>query len=247
MMISLITKLRFSLQAEEAAERGKRRYMSKLQYEDIRKSEEVNAYLAQGNEMLGVLGYTDHSAKHAQIVADTAGKILKELDAPRRQIELAQIAGYMHDIGNCVNRTDHAHSGAILARSILKDMDMEVREIATVMNAIGSHDEKTGCATDPISAALILADKTDVRRNRVRNKSKASFDKHDRVNYAVTASKLRILPEKKTILFEICLDESICALIDYFEIFMQRMMMCRLAAEVLGMKFKMTANGKKVC
>lgn len=221
--------------------------MSKLQYEDIQKSEEVNAYLAQGNEMLGVLGYTDHSAKHAQIVADTAGKILKELGAPKRKIELAQIAGYMHDIGNCVNRTDHAHNGAILARSILKDMGMEVREIAAVMNAIGSHDEKTGCATDPISAALIIADKTDVRRNRVRNKSMASFDKHDRVNYAVTASKLRIIPEKNTILFEICLDESICALIDYFEIFMQRMMMCRRAAEVLGMKFKMTANGKKVC
>ena len=187
--------------------------------------------------MLGVLGYTDHSAKHAQIVADTAGKILKELGAPKRKIELAQIAGYMHDIGNCVNRTDHAHNGAILARSILKDMGMEVREIAAVMNAIGSHDEKTGCATDPISAALIIADKTDVRRNRVRNKSKASFDKHDRVNYAVTASKLRIIPEKNTIR----------ALIDYFEIFMQRMMMCRRAAEVLGMKFKMTANGKKVC
>ena len=220
--------------------------MSKLQYEDIRKSEEVNAYLAQGNEMLGMLGYTDHSAKHAQIVADTAGKILKELDAPKRQVELAQIAGYMHDIGNCVNRTDHAHNGAILARSILKDMGMEVKEIAAVMNAIGSHDEKTGCATDPISAALILADKTDVRRNRVRNKSKSSFDKHDRVNYAVTASKLRILPEKNTILFEICLDESICALIDYFEIFMQRMILCRKAAEKLGLQFKLMINEQQL-
>ena len=123
---------------------------------------------------------------------------------------------------------------------------MEVREIAAVMNAIGSHDEKTGCATDPISAALIIADKTDVRRNRVRNKSKASFDKHDRVNYAVTASKLRIIPEKNTILFEICLDESICALIDYFEIFMQRMILCRKAAEKLGLQFKLMINEQQL-
>ena len=244
MMISLITKLRFSLQAEEAAERGKRRYMSKLQYEDIRKSEEVNAYLAQGNEMLGVLGYTDHSAKHAQIVADTAGKILKELDAPRRQIELAQIAGYMHDIGNCVNRTDHAHSGAILARSILKDMDMEVREIATVMNAIGSHDEKTGCATDPISAALILADKTDVRNTRVRNQDTSTFDIHDRVNFAVKESKVKVVD--RHIEVKIKLDKTICSVMDYFEIFLDRMILCRKAAEKLGVEFWLIINKERV-
>lgn len=221
--------------------------MSKVTYKDVKASEEVNEYIRQGNETLGVLGFTDHSSEHALIVATTAGRILQKLGFGKRDIELAKIAGYMHDIGNCINRIDHAHLGAILARNILKDMGMDFPEIALVMNAIGLHDEATGYAGNQISAALILADKTDVRRNRVRNKTKEAFDKHDRVNYAVTASSLEIQLEKHTILFEIQLDENICSMIDYFEIFLQRMMMCKRAAEVLGMRFKMVANGNKIC
>lgn len=221
--------------------------MDKVTYKEVKNSPEVNAYIQQGNEALGVLGFTDHSSAHALIVSSRSGMILQKLGYGRRNVELAKIAGYMHDIGNCVNRKDHAHHGAILARSILKEMGMDVTEIALVMNAIGAHDEHTGFAVNAVSAALILADKTDVRRNRVRHKPKAAFDKHDRVNYAVTSSSLEILPEKRTILFEIQLDETICSMMDYFEIFLQRMLMCKRAAEVLDMKFKMTANGNKIC
>lgn len=221
--------------------------MSKVSYKEIKESEEVNAYIGQGNATLGALGYTDHSSEHALIVATMSGKILKKLSYGTREIELAKIAGYMHDIGNCVNRNDHAHHGAILARDILKDMHMNFEEIAVIMNAIGMHDEGNGGAVNSISAAVILADKTDVRRDRVRNHVKETFDKHDRVNYAVTSSNLEILIEKKVILFEISLDESICSMMDYFEIFLQRMLMCKRAAEILGMKFKMTANGNKIC
>lgn len=221
--------------------------MGKITYKDIKASEEINEYIRQGNETLGVLGYTDHSSEHALIVASTSGKILQKLEYGKRDIELAKIAGYMHDIGNCINRNDHPHHGAILARSILKEMGMSFSEIALVMNAIGLHDEATGGAVNPISAALILADKTDVRRSRVRNHIKETFDKHDRVNYAVISSSLEILPEKHTILFSIKLDESICSMIDYFEIFLQRMLMCKRSAEILGMRFKMVANGNKIC
>ena len=221
--------------------------MGQVTYKEIKNLEEVNEYIRQGNEMLGALGFTDHSTEHALIVATKAGKILQKLNYGKRDIELAKIAGYLHDLGNCINRTDHAHLGALLSKDILKECGMNYTEIALVMNAIGSHDEKTGCAVNPISAALILADKTDVRRNRVRSKAKENFDKHDRVNYAVISSDLQILIEKKTILFEIRLDESICSMMDYFEIFLQRMLMCKRAAEVLGMRFKMTANGNKIC
>ncbi|MDO4285981.1 MAG: HD domain-containing protein [Eubacteriales bacterium] len=221
--------------------------MSKITYKDVKSSDEVNAYIRQGNETLGALGYTDHSSEHAVIVAVQSGKILQKLDYGKRDIELARIAGYLHDIGNCINRENHAQSGALLARSILRDMGMSAGEIALIANAIGHHDETDGCAVNPISAALILADKTDVRRNRVRNRSKASFDKHDRVNYAVTASRLEILLPKKTILFDIQLDEEICSMMDYFEIFLRRMLMCKRAAEILGLRFKMVANKNKIC
>lgn len=221
--------------------------MSRVKYKDIKESAEINAYIQQGNEGLSALGYTDHSIEHALNVAVNAGKILQKLNFGKRDIELAKIAGYMHDIGNCINRYDHAHSGAVLARDILKDMGMDYSEIALIMNCIGQHDENTGEPVNPISAAVVLADKTDVRRNRVRNKSRANFDKHDRVNYAVTAVELTVLEEKKTILFEIKLDEAICSMMEYFEIFVQRMLLCKKAAEILGMKFKMTANGNKIC
>ena len=197
-----------------------------ITYKEIRENPEVTALMERGNDMLGALGYTEHSKKHACKVAKGAGDILSSLGYDKRVCELARIAGYMHDIGNCVNRVDHAHSGALLAFQI---------------------DEKTGTAVDPVSAAVILADKSDVRRNRVRNRVKATFDKHDRVNYAAVAAELTVLTEKKTVQLDIELDEEICSILDYFEIFLQRMLMCKRAAEVLGLKFRMHANGHKMC
>lgn len=161
-------------------------------------------------------------------------------------IELAKIAGFMHDIGNAVNRSRHAEYGAILANELLKGTDLSLENRITIMSAIGNHDESTGGATDPVSAALIIADKTDVRRNRVRDKDRAAFDIHDRVNYAVTEAKLKINKEKKLISLNLQIDESICTMYEYFDIFLGRMMMCHGAAEILNMKFRLTANGSKV-
>lgn len=221
--------------------------MKEIKYQDIKKSEEIKAYLSRGNQSLAFQGYTDHSVNHAMIVAERAGKILQILEYDKRQVELAKIAGFMHDIGNCINRVDHAQHGAVLACSILKDMGMGFEEIALIMNAIGEHDETTGHATNPVSAAVILADKTDVRRNRVQEKISENFDQHDKVNYAVTDAALNVHPKKRTVRFSIQLDESICSMMDYFEIFLERMLMCKRAAEVLELKFKMTANGNKIC
>lgn len=220
--------------------------MSKMTYEEIRENKEINTYINIGNEVLGVLGYTDHSKVHAVKVAETAGKILRELGFSKKEIELAKIAGFMHDIGNSVNRNDHAHNGALMAFQILKDMEMDCEDIAAIVAAIGNHDEKTGTAVTPISAAVILADKTDVRRNRVRTKEKANFDNHDRVNYAAIKSKVTIDKEKGIITLDIKLDESISSILDYYEIFLNRMLMCKRAAELLNAKFKFTANGNKV-
>ena len=221
--------------------------MEQVTFKDIKKSKEVNAYIYKGNSTLGVLGYTDHSAEHAVKVSSMAGKILECLGYGGHTVELAKIAGYMHDIGNCVNRLDHPHSGALMAHQILRDMKMDYEDIAVIINAIGMHDEKSGGAVDTVSAALILADKTDVRRDRVRNQNKAAFDKHDRVNYSVVSSSLDIQKEKKVIKLDLQLDENICSMMDYFEIFLQRMLMCRRAASVLGTTFKLNANGNKIC
>lgn len=219
----------------------------KITYKEIKQNEDINLYIEKGNENLGVLGFTEHSKAHAAKVAETAGKILKDLGYTNHEVELAKIAGYMHDLGNCINRHDHAHSGALMAFWLLNRMDMRPEDIAVITAAIGHHDEKTGTAVDVVSAALILADKTDVRRNRVRNKVKSTFDKHDQVNYAVLSAKLDMNTEKKVIHLQIELDEEMCSVLDYFEIFLERMLMCRRAAEMLGMKFKMSANGSKVC
>jgi len=219
----------------------------KISYQEITGDAEVNLLIKKGNAVLKELGYTEHSERHAAKVADTAGRILKELGFKNKQIELARIAGYMHDIGNSINRHDHAHSGAILAYSILKERGMDLEQAMTIATAIGHHDEKTGTAVDPVSAALILADKTDVRRNRVQNLNPAAFDIHDRVNYAVLSSELQIDPEKKIIQMNLELDDAICSVMDYFEIFLDRMLMSRRAAECLGCRFKLVANGSKVC
>lgn len=217
-----------------------------MTYKELKKTEEINTYIEQGNLVLGAMGFTEHSGVHASKVAVTAGNILQELGYDDHQIELARMAGYLHDIGNSINREDHAHTGALMAFQLLREMNMSPADIAIIITAIGNHDEKSGAAVDPVSAAIILADKTDVRRNRVRNRIKATFDKHDRVNYAAAASSLEINIEKKQITLNIELDEQICSIMDYFEIFLQRMLMCRRAAEILGLKFKVMANGHKV-
>ena len=219
----------------------------RITYKDILENEEINLLIEKGNQVLQELGYTEHSKKHAAKVAETAGKILRDLGYDERDIELSRIAGYMHDIGNSINRHDHAHSGAILAYQILKELKMPLEDILVVTTAIGNHDEATGTAVDVVSAALILADKTDVRRNRVRNPIIANFDAHDRVNYAALSTKLEVRKDKKIIQMDLTLDDSMCTVMDYFEIFLQRMMMCRRAAEVLGYKFKLVANGSKLC
>ena len=216
-------------------------------FDAIRKNTEINLLIERGNDVLNVLGYTEHSTKHAAKVADTAGKLLQELGYSKKEVELSRIAGYMHDIGNSINRHDHAHNGAMLAYSILKEMGMEIEDILTVVTAIGHHDEKNRSAIDVVSAALILADKTDVRRNRVQNSIPANFDIHDRVNYAALSVRLEVKQEKKIIQMNLELDDSICTVMDYFEIFLQRMLMCKRAAEVLGYQFKLVANGNKIC
>ena len=217
-----------------------------MDYKVIRKNQEVKAFIKKGNENLEVLGYTDHSEIHCTIVAEHAAMILEKFGYSDHDIEIVRIAAYMHDMGNAVNRKHHAEYGALLANDILKNSDMSLEDRVCIISAIGNHDESTGGAVDVISAALIIADKTDVRRNRVRNTDKSTFDKHDRVNYAVTEAKLRVNPEKKVISLNLQIDESICTMYEYFEIFLGRMMMCRGAAEVLGAKFKLTANGRKV-
>lgn len=216
---------------------------SAYSYEAIKEDEEINLLIEKGNQVLGELGFTEHSTKHATKVAQEAARILKELGYSAHEIELSKVAGYMHDIGNSINRNDHAHSGAIMAYQILKERKMPLADAITVATAIGQHDEATGTAVDAVSAALILADKTDVRRNRVRNQVIANFDSHDRVNYAALGSHLQIKKEKKIIQ----MDDSMCTVMDYFEIFLQRMLMCKRAAEVLGCRFKFLVNGNKLC
>lgn len=217
-----------------------------MTYKDILQDEEVNQLLQKGDANLGLLGFTDHSAAHCVHVAQTAAHILKKLGYSEHDIELAKIAGYMHDIGNAINRTHHAEYGSLLANEILKRYDLSIADRITIVSAISNHDESTGGAVDPISAALIIADKTDVHRSRVRQKPKASFDIHDRVNYAVTDQKLKLDTEKKVISLNLQIDTGICSMYEYFEIFLERMLMCRGAADLLGMTFKLTANGAKV-
>ena len=217
-----------------------------MTYQEIKKNEEVRAYLKKGNDNLGVLGYTDHSEAHCTVVAERAGLILKKLEYPEETIELAKIAGFMHDIGNAINRTHHAEYGALLANDLLKETDMSLEDRITVIAAIGNHDESTGSPEDVVSAALIIADKTDVRRSRVRQKEQSAYDIHDRVNYAVTDAKLKIAEDKSVIALNLQIDEKICSMYDYFEIFLERMMLCRKAAEILGTTFKLTVNGRKV-
>lgn len=217
----------------------------KIRYEDIQDSEEIRSYIRKADESLIALGYTEHSFAHVTKVADTSRRILLTLGYSEREAELAAIAGFLHDIGNVINRVDHAQSGAIMAFRILDHMNASPDDIATIITAIGNHDENTAFPVNPVAAALILADKTDVRSSRVRNKDMATFDIHDRVNYAVTKSDLDIVPDKE-IGLDLTIDTEICAVMDYFEIFLGRMVLCRKAAEKLGVHFSLTINGQKM-
>ena len=191
-------------------------------------------------------GYTEHSHRHISIVSKRAGNILEKLVYPERKKKKKKIAGYLHDIGNCVNRVDHAHSGAIMAFNILKDMGMPVEERTEIMMAIGNHDEKTGTAVNDISAALILADKSDVHRDRVTNKNLSTFDIHDRVNYAVTNANLQLNAEERKVVLNLTIDTKLCPVLDYFEIFMDRTMMSKYAAKYLKIWFELIINDTKL-
>ena len=217
----------------------------KITFDEIRKNEQVNAYIRKADESLIALGYTEHSFPHVTKVAMTASNILLKLGYSERDAELARIAGYLHDIGNVINRSDHAQSGAVMAFRILDKMGAEADDIATIVTAIGNHDESTAFPVNPIAAALIIADKTDVRYTRVRNQDISSFDIHDRVNYSVKESGIEI--EKGShIEMKIRLETKICSVMDYFEIFMGRMILCRKACEKLGVAFWLTVNGQRL-
>ena len=209
---------------------------------EIKQNEQIRTYIEKADEALAALGYTEHSYAHVTRVAHFAEKIMADLGYPRRMQELAWIAGYMHDIGNVINRIDHAQSGAVMAFRILDRMDMPAADIATIVAAIGNHDEGTGVPVNAIAAALILADKSDVRRSRVRNPEKKTFDIHDRVNYSVEKSLLKINREHSLIKLKLSVDTHYGSVMDYFEIFLERMVLCRKAAEKLGLQFKLMIN-----
>lgn len=211
-------------------------------YDEIKHNEAIKTYIKKADAALNALGYTEHSFAHVGKVAETVGYILSETGATAREIELGKIAAYMHDIGNVVNRSEHSQSGAVLAFRILSNMGMEPDEIADIICAIGNHDEGTGTPVDNISAALILADKSDVRRSRVRNRDHLAFDIHDRVNYSVAASNLVINDEKTEVILTLEIDTQYSSVMDYFEIFLARMMLCKKAAEKLGLRFRLVIN-----
>ena len=215
-----------------------------ITFEDIRNNEAIRAYITRADESLLAQGFTEHSCAHVTHVAKTAAYLLATLGYTEHEVELVRIAGYLHDIGNLINREDHSQSGALMAFNILSGMDMPPEDLATVVTAIGNHDEGTGVPVNAVAAALILADKSDVRRSRVRNSDVTNFDIHDRVNYSVRKSELRINEEHTVVKLELTIDTAYGAVMDYFEIFLDRMILCRKAAERLGMRFKLIINGQ---
>ena len=217
-----------------------------MEYKDIVRHEEILAYYEKGNAILEELGYTDHSVLHTLLVAKNAAEILTTFGYTDEEIELAKMAGFLHDIGNAVNRTHHAEYGALLANEILKETDMSIKARVQIVSAIANHDESTGVAADPVTAALIIADKTDVRRSRVRTKDPILFDIHDRVNYAVTETVLSYELEPRKITLNLTVDETICTMYEYFDIFLGRMTMCSRAARILDSQFSLRVNGQKV-
>lgn len=213
-----------------------------LTFEEVKSNEKIKTFIRKSDETLAALGYTEHSFAHVMRVSDIAGNILEDLGYSAKEVELARIAGYMHDIGNMVNRVEHSQSGGVMAFYLLNEMGMRTEDLCEIVAAIGNHDEGTGVPVSPVAAALILADKSDVRRSRVRNTDKTTFDIHDRVNYSVEKSALRINTEDKTVTLRLTVDTSYGSVMDYFEIFLGRMIMCRKAAEKLSLAFKLVIN-----
>ena len=217
-----------------------------MTYEEVKSNKTINTYIQRADESLVALGYTEHSFAHVTKVAETAGYILETLAYPAHDVELVKIAGYLHDIGNLVNRIDHSQSGAVMAFRILDQMKFAAEDIAPVTTAIGNHDEGTGVAVNAVAAALILADKSDVRRSRVRNNDIPSFDIHDRVNYSVKSSSLVIDDTRTLIKLKLEIDTNYGTVMDYFEIFLNRMILCRKAAEKLGLQFRLIINHQQI-
>jgi len=217
-----------------------------ITFQDIKANKAVETYIRKADESLVALGFTEHSFAHVTIVAENAGYILETLGYSEREVELVKIAAYLHDIGNLVNRVDHSQSGAVMAFRILDDMNMAPDEIAEIVTAIGNHDEGTGTPVSPMAAALILADKSDVRRSRVRNQDVTTFDIHDRVNYSVKKAELKINEQKTLIKLKLSVDTRFGTVMDYFEIFLKRMVMCRKAADKLGLQFKLIINEQQL-
>ena len=217
-----------------------------MTYNDVNTNRELKTYIRTSDNALAAKGYTEHSFRHAKKVANDVGVILQKMGYDERTIELGKIAGYMHDIGNMINRSDHAHSGAMMAFNILLRMGFPAEDVARVVVAIGNHDEKTGIPVSEIAAALILADKSDVRRSRVRNRHKTNFDIHDRVNFATRQTEIEIDSEIKKVKLHVTIDTEICPITDYFEIFLQRMILCRRASEFLGWAFGLYINDVKL-
>ena len=215
----------------------------RVTYEDIKSNPEIRTYITQADASLIALGFTEHSFAHVTKCAETASSLLRDLGYGAREIELAKIAGFMHDIGNVINRNDHAQSGAVMAFRILDKLGMDPADVAVVITAIGYHDDKTAFPVNAVAAALLLADKTDVRRSRVRNRETIDFDIHDRVNYAVEKSDLALDAAARTVTLTLTINTEVCAVMDYFEIFLDRMLLCRKAAEFFSLKFTLNING----
>ena len=217
-----------------------------MTYDEIKSDATVRTYVKAADDSLAILGYTEHRFAHVTAVAEKTGYILETLGYPSRMVELGKIAGFLHDIGNLINRVDHSQSGGIMAFRILDHLDFPPEEIAIIVSAIGNHDEGTGVPVSPLAAALILADKSDVRRSRVRNMELTNFDIHDRVNYSVTKAELKINEAHSLIKLKLQVDTHVGSVMEYFEIFMERMILCRKAAEMLGLKFKLMINEQQL-
>ena len=216
-----------------------------ITYQDIKNNQAVRTYIQKADESLTALGYTEHSFAHVTKVAELASDILLTLGSSEREAELAKIAGYLHDIGNVINRIDHAQSGAVMAFRILDNMGADPEDIATIVTAIGNHDESTAFPVNAVAAALILADKTDVRYTRVRNQDYSQFDIHDRVNFSVKESEVEVVKDSH-IKLELTIETKMCTVMDYFEIFLNRMLLCRKAADKLGVPFMLIINGQRL-
>ena len=217
-----------------------------MTYEQVCRDRAVRVYIAQADASLEALGFTEHSFAHVSKVAQTAGYLLEALGYDSRTVELAKISGFLHDIGNVVNRVDHSQSGAVMAFRILDRMEFPPEEIAAIVTAIGNHDEGTGVPVSPLAAALILADKSDVRRSRVRKKEDIETDVHDRVNYSVTGCDLTVNREERYISLALEVDTTVSPVMEYLEIFMKRMLLCRKAAQALDCSFRLSINGQRL-